>query len=141
MSSSSRLISVPEAVFDLLLLDPARGEETPENHAISLILKGLPKKCLVPSCPQFQSLRGLCRKHFDSVKYYKTSGALNESWLVLHKRILPRPGEDLLPDSLETLPRVPQKRLSPDLVWLFDWPNSVKERERLEREHAEKEKT
>lgn len=91
------------------------------------------EKCRCPSCPLSASSLGLCRTHYQKMLYYRDKGLLTEDWLVLHGRIHPRSGMEPRADSLDTLPVMPRRRIfDPDLLWLFDYPESQKERRRLE---------
>lgn len=139
--------------FEALALRAASNRRSADQEAEEIISHALEvapvpisppamAPCLVPNCPDRRSVRGLCLRHYNKVRYFLKLGLLHEGWLVRHGRILPRP--NALPpaeDSLATLPRMEKELVGPDMRWIFDWPNAAKERKRLEGEQQTKEKS
>lgn len=142
------LIGVSEGAFDALraLASQTEGQVTPGDAAASLVEEWASRRreqeqeerarprCMVPDCRDFRASCGLCQKHYMRVRYYLLKGFLDRGWLIRHGRLLGEDRSNVVEETLATLPRRTKNlAISPDLRWLFGWPESYRERDRLER--------
>ena len=76
--------------------------------------------CLCPSCGQLAVSRGLCRRHYQRVRYYIQDGRLTEAWAVVNGRMAPSPSrtvDDYKRLVVGTPGILPDQ--SQDTLWLF----------------------
>ena len=137
-NSEFAAVHLPRAFVVRATQEAAKRGLTVEGYIVAAVeganVEQRREKCLCPVCPLAATSLGLCRNHYQKACYYRDKGNLTEAWLVRHGRMAPRFSNTLVvPDSLETLPVMPRRRIfEPDILWLFDYPESQKERKRLE---------
>lgn len=95
-----------------------------------------PERCAHPGCSLPAFCRGLCRRLYCRVIYYKKLGLLDEGWLVRNGRLLPARGltrhaYDVPVETLATLPKDPPDDM-PETRWLFGWPQAQEQRRKTE---------
>lgn len=133
-----RLSRMTQVVKEDLILEILReGIEAREKAAGGLPPVTDQKTCLCPSCGEAPYSRGVCPRHYQRIRYFVARRQLTEGWLVRKGRMLPSKSVPVDPSFIETLETLPSAELPDmgrDTAWMWDWPASKIERDRLQAE-------
>ncbi len=109
--------TTPDALAEKWLTERLDLEKAPQMEA-TRTAPGSGRKCLLPSCPRFNYVRGLCAKHYARARYLLQAG-MSESFLVTFHRIRPAKGKTITdyvcPDEGPGDPPSPD----PETLWFF----------------------